>query len=554
MRCRFRRRPSQPTTSTASWSRWPIRRANATRNDRRNRVVRLRPYWSYFDPARRSAAVGLDEQRGEQLVNRVELVDEAEHDRESRAPGPHCSAAVGIGDVAEQKRLARRRTDSRYGSDDDQVPLRGIGSLASRARPDRSGGASISSCAFAVSASASHRTSWTRPSRAVRGPCRAHQMEAMLRQPSHLPLLFVRNHEPVVYSGVPQPSSRRVQPYRLPSLSDARSHAAPHLGNDGRAVTRGDRRVRHHHPRRHRSSAERSVFRAINELPDALEAPMVGVQYLGVAVVPFIVAAIAAILRQWRLVIAALLVYPLKLLVEKAILKEIVQRPRPGRSEPDAILRHTPADGLSFPSGHSIIAFVRSPGSSLRTCREAGGSSRSCSRPASRSRASISVRTILLMSSRARRGPADRCGPQPGAAPEGSHRAPRRGRTLSDRRLSFSGSSWLSMRRAAFKRRSGGTGRRSRTPPPSAESGHAREEVFGVEVVPEPVDVRPMLLEPTRRPSRACRRRRRSATADCSRPRMRRRCPATAHRVQGTTSDSPRSRHTSIAARPTARW
>ena len=62
--------------------------------------------------------------------------------------------------------------------------------------------------------------------------------------------------------------------------------------------------------------------------------------------------------RKWRLVIAALLVYPLKLLVEKAILKELVQRPRPGRSEPDAILRHTPADGLSFPSGHSIVAFA----------------------------------------------------------------------------------------------------------------------------------------------------------------------------------------------------
>jgi undecaprenyl-diphosphatase len=104
--------------------------------------------------------------------------------------------------------------------------------------------------------------------------------------------------------------------------------------------------------------AERDVFRWINELPDAFETPMVAVQYLGVAVVPFVVAAVAAILRQWRLVIAALLVYPLKLLVEKAILKEIVQRPRPARTEPDAILRHAPADGLSFPSGHSIVAFA----------------------------------------------------------------------------------------------------------------------------------------------------------------------------------------------------
>src|SRR6476620_2290284 len=105
-------------------------------------------------------------------------------------------------------------------------------------------------------------------------------------------------------------------------------------------------------------SAEQDVFRAINDLPDALETPMVAVQYLGVAVVPFIVAAVAAILRQWRLVIAALLVYPLKLIVEKVILKELVQRSRPAKTEPDAIIRHAPTHGLSFPSGHSIIAFA----------------------------------------------------------------------------------------------------------------------------------------------------------------------------------------------------
>ena len=106
------------------------------------------------------------------------------------------------------------------------------------------------------------------------------------------------------------------------------------------------------------SSAEQEVFRAINGLPDALESPMVGVQYAGVAFVPFVVAAIAAVLRKWRLVIAALLVYPLKLIVEKVVLKEIVYRPRPGTSEPDAVLRHVPAHGPSFPSGHAIIAFA----------------------------------------------------------------------------------------------------------------------------------------------------------------------------------------------------
>ena len=106
------------------------------------------------------------------------------------------------------------------------------------------------------------------------------------------------------------------------------------------------------------SQFERDVFHAINDLPDAFEIPMVGVQYLGVAVVPFGVALVAAILRRWHLVIAALLVYPLKLVLEKVVLKEIVYRGRPGTSVPDAILRHAPARGPSFPSGHAIIAFA----------------------------------------------------------------------------------------------------------------------------------------------------------------------------------------------------
>jgi undecaprenyl-diphosphatase len=106
------------------------------------------------------------------------------------------------------------------------------------------------------------------------------------------------------------------------------------------------------------SAFERDVFHAINDLPDLFEVPMVGVQYLGVAVVPFGVAIVAAVLRKWNLVIAAVLVYPLKLVLEKVVLKEIVYRGRPGTSVPDAILRHAPPRGPSFPSGHAIIAFA----------------------------------------------------------------------------------------------------------------------------------------------------------------------------------------------------
>jgi membrane-associated phospholipid phosphatase len=48
---------------------------------------------------------------------------------------------------------------------------------------------------------------------------------------------------------------------------------------------------------------------------------------------------------------------PLKLLVEKDVLKELVRRERPGTTIPGAVLRDVPSAGPSFPSGHAIIAF-----------------------------------------------------------------------------------------------------------------------------------------------------------------------------------------------------
>nr|WP_243851375.1 phosphatase PAP2 family protein [Modestobacter marinus] len=48
---------------------------------------------------------------------------------------------------------------------------------------------------------------------------------------------------------------------------------------------------------------------------------------------------------------------PLKLLVERDVLKELVARERPGATVPGAVLRDVPSAGLSFPSGHAVIAF-----------------------------------------------------------------------------------------------------------------------------------------------------------------------------------------------------
>jgi len=104
------------------------------------------------------------------------------------------------------------------------------------------------------------------------------------------------------------------------------------------------------------SDAEQAVFRWINELPGWLERPMWALQLLGVLITPIAVAVVALILRQWRLALALVLLAPLKLVAERQVLKALVERQRPGQTEPGAILRGVPPAGLSFPSGHAIIA------------------------------------------------------------------------------------------------------------------------------------------------------------------------------------------------------
>lgn len=102
---------------------------------------------------------------------------------------------------------------------------------------------------------------------------------------------------------------------------------------------------------------ERRLFRAVNDWPDALHAPLWLFQTLGVLGLPLLVAAGALALRRWRLALALVLLVPLKLLVEREVLKVLVQRERPGSTIPGAVLRDVPSAGLSFPSGHAVIAF-----------------------------------------------------------------------------------------------------------------------------------------------------------------------------------------------------
>jgi undecaprenyl-diphosphatase len=112
---------------------------------------------------------------------------------------------------------------------------------------------------------------------------------------------------------------------------------------------------------------EKSIFHAINDLPDWLERPMWVFQLAGLLLVPFLVAAVAALFRKWWLTGALVVLVPLKLFVEKAVVKQLVERERPGTTicgYPDAFdaacgnfRGDVPLFGLSFVSGHAVIAW-----------------------------------------------------------------------------------------------------------------------------------------------------------------------------------------------------
>jgi membrane-associated phospholipid phosphatase len=104
-------------------------------------------------------------------------------------------------------------------------------------------------------------------------------------------------------------------------------------------------------------AAERWVFELINGMPDLLRWPMWLFQLGGLLLLPVVVALGALLFRRIRLAVALVALVPLKLLVERQVLKPLVHRERPGQTEVDPVLRDVPTAGNSFPSGHAIIAF-----------------------------------------------------------------------------------------------------------------------------------------------------------------------------------------------------
>jgi uncharacterized membrane protein YbhN (UPF0104 family)/membrane-associated phospholipid phosphatase len=104
-------------------------------------------------------------------------------------------------------------------------------------------------------------------------------------------------------------------------------------------------------------AAERRVFRWINDGPEWLYRPMWLFQQAGNLIVAFLVVLIVAIvLRRPKLAIAAVALVGLKLAFERVV-KQVVERQRPGTSIGDVVLRgdHVDAVGLSFVSGHAVL-------------------------------------------------------------------------------------------------------------------------------------------------------------------------------------------------------
>jgi undecaprenyl-diphosphatase len=108
---------------------------------------------------------------------------------------------------------------------------------------------------------------------------------------------------------------------------------------------------------------EEWLFRRLNDLPDRLRPLMWVAQLAGLLLVPIGAAVVAAAFGRFRLAIGLIALVPLKLFVEKAVVKQLVERERPGTTicagDPGCgNFRDVPLDGLSFVSGHAIIAWA----------------------------------------------------------------------------------------------------------------------------------------------------------------------------------------------------
>jgi undecaprenyl-diphosphatase len=103
---------------------------------------------------------------------------------------------------------------------------------------------------------------------------------------------------------------------------------------------------------------EAEALRFVNDWPDWIEPIMWTLQQVGVMAGPLIGGVVIAwVAGRWEYVIPFVLLMPLKLLIEKAVVKQLVERQRPFVSiGPDITVRGPAFEGLSFPSGHATTS------------------------------------------------------------------------------------------------------------------------------------------------------------------------------------------------------
>jgi membrane-associated phospholipid phosphatase len=101
---------------------------------------------------------------------------------------------------------------------------------------------------------------------------------------------------------------------------------------------------------------ERSIFNAVNGLPEWLYWPLWPFQQLGAILIGPVVAVVALLLRRYRLALAALLCTIAKLALERVV-KAMVSRQRPFTSiGPEVEMRgDVSSRGESFVSGHAVL-------------------------------------------------------------------------------------------------------------------------------------------------------------------------------------------------------
>ncbi|MGI9594613.1 MAG: phosphatase PAP2 family protein [Acidimicrobiales bacterium] len=105
---------------------------------------------------------------------------------------------------------------------------------------------------------------------------------------------------------------------------------------------------------------EAETLRFFNDWPNWLEPPMWVLQQVGVIMAPVIGGLVIVwYTRNWLHLVPFVLVLPLKLGIEKSIIKQLVERERPYVSiGPEINVRGSAFEGLSYPSGHATTAFA----------------------------------------------------------------------------------------------------------------------------------------------------------------------------------------------------